>query len=149
MTLRKFRIPFLIKFRNKRLKKPCFNVFMNFLPALFERSYYNCFFLRAPSKQHCLTYRDHETTHLTLQYSTEKKAINCFFHRSLCAQYCRVDRVKNTSLNFIQDQKTENRLVSYFDDFLKVICERGYQLLLSQSTPYIVPYNRESMKHLS
>ena len=37
ITLRKCKIPFLIKFRNRRLKKIYFNIFMNFLQVLQER----------------------------------------------------------------------------------------------------------------
>ena len=40
---------------------------MNFIQALYERDQINCFFRRAPLKQHCLGHKDDETTLLTFR----------------------------------------------------------------------------------
>ena len=45
----------------------CVNIFMNFIQAPYERDQINCFFRRAPLKQHCLGHRDDETTLLTFR----------------------------------------------------------------------------------
>ena len=104
LAIRKCRIPFLIKFRTKSSKNPFF-VFMNFLQALYERRHCTCFFRRALFKQHCLAYRDYETTLLTF----------------------RIMKLKFDACS----------------TFVKVLCEKSYQLLLSKSTLYIALYSRQ------
>ena len=64
VALKKCRIP--LKKGIRVGKKLCFNVFMSFLHALYERTHYDCFLRNAPFKTAlCLAYRDYETSLLT------------------------------------------------------------------------------------